>query len=154
MSEHEMEHDRLLVTHRIPASAASAAVLAAVAAGAEKNFGVSAVIVDQNNVRIAFLRGDGAGRRTEDVSLAKAYAAVSFAPIYGLSASGPDAYDRASNSNPPFITPEHMALRSGGLTIRYGKEVIGAIAVSGSPGFDEACARVGLSKLCELLDLP
>ena len=49
MSEHEMEHDRLLVTHRIPASAASAAVLAAVAAGAEKNFGVSAVIVDQNN---------------------------------------------------------------------------------------------------------
>src|SRR5215475_7348089 len=153
MSEHEMEHDRLLVTHRIPASAASAAVLAAVAAGAEKNFGVSAVIVDQNNVRIAFLRGDGAGRHTEDVSLAKAYAAVSFAPIYGLSASGPDTYDRASKSNPPFIPPEHMALRSGGLTIRYGKEVIGAIAVSGSPGFDEACARVGLSKLCELLNL-
>jgi uncharacterized protein GlcG (DUF336 family) len=90
MSEHEMEHSGLLTTHRIPASAASAAVLAAVAAGAEKNFSVSAVIVDQNNVRIAFLRGDGAGRHTEDVSLAKAYAAVSFAPIYGLSASGPD----------------------------------------------------------------
>jgi hypothetical protein len=58
MAERKMGHGRLLVTHRIPASAASAAVPAAVAAGAEKNFGVSAVIVDQNNVRIAFLRGE------------------------------------------------------------------------------------------------
>jgi hypothetical protein len=81
--------DGLLITHRIPAAATSAAVLAAVNAGKEKGANVSAVVADHNNVRIAFLRGDGAGRHTEDVSLAKAYAAVSFAPIYSLSASGP-----------------------------------------------------------------
>jgi hypothetical protein len=39
----------------------------------------------------------------------------------------------------------------GALTIRHGTEVIGAIAVSGSAGQDEACARAGLSTLAELL---
>ena len=40
-----------------------------------------------------------------------------------------------------------MALRGGALTIRYGTEVVGAIAVSGSAGKDEACARAGLATL-------
>ena len=105
------------------------------------------MVVDSNNARIAYLRGDGAGPHTEDVSLAKAYAAVSFAPIYGLSTSGPQAYERASKSNPPFWPPDGMALRSGAITIRAGGEVIGAIAVSGSAGQDEACARIGLEAL-------
>ena len=154
MAEHDTVGGGLLVTHRIPASAASAAVLAAVTAGKETGANVSAVIVDHNNVRISYLRDDGAGRHTEDVSLAKAYAAVSFAPIYGLSASGPDAYARASQSNPPFYPPDNMALRSGALTIYHGREVIGAIAVSGSAGQDEACARVGLLTLSEILKVP
>jgi len=102
MAAHKAAPAKLLVTHRIPAAAASAAVVAAVAAGKSMGANVSAVLVNYDNVPIAFLRGDGAGRHTEDVSLAKAYAAVSFAPIYGLSASGPDAYARASQSNPPF----------------------------------------------------
>lgn len=141
----------LIPSHRIPAAAAAAAVVAAVNAGHERGFKVSAVVVDSNNMRVAYLRGDGAGPHTEDVSLAKAYAAVSFAPIYGLSTSGPQAYERASKSNPPFWPPNGMALRSGAITIRVGEEVIGAIAVSGSAGQDEACARIGLKALSEHL---
>jgi uncharacterized protein GlcG (DUF336 family) len=42
-----------------------------------------------------------------------------------------------------------MIFRAGGLTIKLGEEVIGAIGVGGSPSAeaDEACARAGLEKI-------
>jgi uncharacterized protein GlcG (DUF336 family) len=41
----------------------------------------------------------------------------------------------------------------GGMPIFAGTEVIGAIAVSGAPGWDmdEACAKAGLAKVAEKL---
>lgn len=41
----------------------------------------------------------------------------------------------------------------GGIPIFAGKEVIGAIAVSGAPGWDqdEACAKAGLAKVADEL---
>jgi uncharacterized protein GlcG (DUF336 family) len=42
-----------------------------------------------------------------------------------------------------------MIFRAGGLTIKLGDEVIGAIGVGGAPSAeaDEACARTGLDKI-------
>ena len=42
-----------------------------------------------------------------------------------------------------------MMLRAGGLTIKFGNEVIGAINVGRSPGaqYDEVRARAGLDKI-------
>ena len=42
-----------------------------------------------------------------------------------------------------------MILRAGGLTIKLGEEVIGAIGVGGAPSAeaDEVCARAGLDKI-------
>lgn len=138
-----------LVTHRISAMLGIEAVTEAVASCAQQGHAVTASIIDADARRVAMLRGDGAGAHTEDVSWGKAYAAVSYAPIYGFDSSREAAERRQPPDAPPFQPPEHMVLRGGGLTIKFGKEVIGAIGVSGSPGasLDEACARAGLDKV-------
>ena len=43
----------------------------------------------------------------------------------------------------------HLVLASGGVVIKVGDEVIGAIGVSGAPGGDNdaACAKAGLDKI-------
>ena len=52
--------------------------------------------------------------------------------------------------NPPVEGTIDMG---GGLPIMVGKDVIGAIAVSGAPGWpmDEACAKAGLEKVADKL---
>jgi uncharacterized protein GlcG (DUF336 family) len=138
-----------VVTHRISAMLGVQAVTEAVATCAQLGYAVTASVIDTDARRVAMLRGDGAGAHTEDVSWGKAYAAVSYAPIYGFDSSREAAARQQPPDAPPFQPPEHMVLRGGGLTIRLGKEVIGAIGVSGSPGAsnDETCARAGLEKI-------
>jgi uncharacterized protein GlcG (DUF336 family) len=138
-----------LTIHYISAKAANDAVMAAVAACAQQGYAVSATVVDQDAVRLAVLRGDGAGAHTADVSWGKAYGAVSFAPIYGQEDSGSVGKLKLSQSGSSYQVPDHMVLRGGGVTIKYGSEIIGAIGVSGSPGadLDEACARAGYDKV-------
>jgi uncharacterized protein GlcG (DUF336 family) len=144
-----------LVTHRIPAALAMEAVAAAVAACAQQGHGVTATVIDADAARIAMLRGDTAGVHTFEASWGKAYAAVGFAPIFKLD-SGSALAERlaqfAARQPPgtlPFQPPEHMIIRAGGLTIKFGEEVIGAIGVGGAPTAeaDEACARAGLDKI-------
>jgi uncharacterized protein GlcG (DUF336 family) len=52
--------------------------------------------------------------------------------------------------NPPIEGTIDMG---GGIPILAGNEVIGAIAVSGAPGWemDEACAKAGLAKVADKL---
>jgi uncharacterized protein GlcG (DUF336 family) len=131
------------------------AVDEAVAACAKKGYAVSATVIDFDAVPIAVLRGDGAPVHTVEASQEKAYAAGSFAPIFGVDSGAAVAalIQRGANSAPPgavpFQAPEHMILRAGGLTIKVGDEVIGAIGVGGAPAadLDEACARAGLDKI-------
>ena len=46
-----------------------------------------------------------------------------------------------------------MLFRAGGVVIKVGNEVIGAIGVGGSPAAsdDEVCARSGIAKIAERL---
>jgi uncharacterized protein GlcG (DUF336 family) len=48
-----------------------------------------------------------------------------------------------------FAKVPHLVLANGGVVIKVGKEVIGAIGVSGAPGGenDAACAQAGLDKI-------
>jgi uncharacterized protein GlcG (DUF336 family) len=142
-----------LTSHRIPAALAAEAVVEAVAACAKQGYAVTATVIDVDARRAAMLRGDGAGPHTEDVSWGKAYTAVSYAPIYQLDSSGAAAERPQPPGAPPFQPPEHMVLRAGGLTIKLGDEVIGAIGVTGAPGakYDEACARAGLDRIRDRL---
>ncbi len=52
-----------------------------------------------------------------------------------------------------FQPPEGMIFRAGGLTIKFGEEVMGAIGVGGAPTAeaDEACAKAGLDQIRERL---
>jgi uncharacterized protein GlcG (DUF336 family) len=40
---------------------------------------------------------------------------------------------------------------SGGLPIKAGDEVVGAVGVSGSPGRDDECAQAGIDRVADYL---
>lgn len=139
----------LLTTHRVSASLALEAVGAAVAHCASQGNLVSAVVVDANGTRQAVLRGDGAGVHTMDSAMGKAYTAASF-----RAASG--AVAQRIMGNPAAAGLAHVPgvlFAQGGVPIKVGDEVIGAIGVGGSPGGekDEACAKAGLDKISDRL---
>jgi uncharacterized protein GlcG (DUF336 family) len=138
-----------LVTHRIPAALASEAVTEAVAFCAKDGYRETAVLVDADGARQAELRGDGAGIHTLDSANDKAYTSVTF-----RSDTLPLA-ERAKEPGGITILSKlpHVMFFGGGVVIKIGDEVVGAIGASGAPGaqLDEACARAGLKKIQDRL---
>jgi uncharacterized protein GlcG (DUF336 family) len=156
-----LEHGdaQILVTHRISAVLAMEAVKVAVSACAQQGYGVTATVIDRDAERVAVLRGDTAGVHTFAASWSKAYTPVGFAPILKLD-NGGEVAERVAQFSArqpagtlPFQPSEGMIFRAGGLTIKLGDEVIGAIGVGGAPNAqaDEACARTGLDKIRDRL---
>lgn len=155
----ERGYAQTLVTHRIPAALAMEAVEVAVTVCAQQGYGVTATVIDADAARVAVLRGDTAGVHTFAASWGKAYTAVGFAPILKLD-SGGEVAERVAQFSArqppgtlPFQPPQGMIFRAGGLTIKLGDEVIGAIGVGGAPTAraDEACAQAGLDKIRDRL---
>lgn len=155
LSATEQGNSQTPVTHRIPSALAMEAVESAVSACTANGFAVTATVIDVDAQRIATLRADTAGVQTFETSWGKAYTAVGFAPIYKLDSSGAVAvlFAQLQAKEPAgtlaFQEPPGMIFRAGGLTIKLGNEVIGAIGVGGSPTADEdeACARAGLDRI-------
>jgi uncharacterized protein GlcG (DUF336 family) len=144
--------DGLMTTHRIPAALAAQAVAEAVAQCATQGFHVSSALLDADGVQQAFVRGDGAGIHTVRMANDKAYTAVTFAsPTSKLT----DAVAKGAQPPAAVVKLPHLILASGGVPIlgADGKELLGAIAVSGVPNStgDEACARAGLAKIADQL---
>jgi uncharacterized protein GlcG (DUF336 family) len=134
-----------LQTHRIPAALAAEAVSAAVSACANQGYRETAVVLDADGATIAALRGDGAGIHTLDSAHDKAYTSTSFkndtvalAEVSGI----------AALSKLP-----HVLFFAGGVVIKFGDEVMGAIGASGAPGakLDDNCARAGLERIRDRL---
>jgi uncharacterized protein GlcG (DUF336 family) len=138
-----------LPTHRIPAALAGEAAGEAVAACASQGYRETAVVVDADGAVIAVLRGDGAGIHTIDSAHDKAYTAVSFKTDTLALA------DRAKgeDSIAPLAKLPHVMFFGGGVAIKLGDEVIGAIGAAGAPGakLDDACAHAGLDKIRDRL---
>jgi uncharacterized protein GlcG (DUF336 family) len=103
---------------------------------------VSATILDGGGALKTFIRDDGAGLGTIDISRKKAYTALIFKRT---SAEMGKAF--AALNPPPNI--EGTLTLGGGVPIKVGEETIGAIGVSGAPGGekDEACANAALAKV-------
>lgn len=144
----------LIATHRIPAALAMEAVAEAVTACAKLGYHVTAVVTDIDGVRQAELRGDGAGVHTSNGAWRKAFTAVSVAPIGGADSTAPMA--ERVKTDPTFQALEflpNVTFIGGGLTIKTGDEVIGAIGVAGGPGgnVDDGCARAGLDRIRDRL---
>jgi uncharacterized protein GlcG (DUF336 family) len=121
----------------------------AVAACARQNYRETADVVDADGVSIAVFRGDGTGAHTLDSAHAKAYTAASFkTDTLALSerAKGEDGIA-------PLAKLPHVMFFGGGVTIKLGDEVIGAIGAAGAPGakLDDGCAKAGIEKIRDRL---
>jgi uncharacterized protein GlcG (DUF336 family) len=105
---------------------------------------VSVTIVDKGGNVAAQLRGDGTGPHTMEFSRLKAYTART---RNQTSLQTMKLLEDPANA---FIRqiPGVVGV-GGGVPIRAGTEVIGAVGVSGAPGGekDEACANAGLAKV-------
>jgi uncharacterized protein GlcG (DUF336 family) len=142
----------LIVRHRLPLALAVEAAQGAVEACANQGFGVSAVVIDRDGVRQAVLRGDDAEVGTLDGSYYKAFTALTLAHDADSSKTVADRLLKNPESAQLGKLP-NVVLTGGGLTISFGKEMIGAIGVGGStaPNGDEACARAGIDKIRDRL---
>jgi uncharacterized protein GlcG (DUF336 family) len=140
----------LLPSHRISADLASQAVAEAVASCAKQGYSETAVLVDADGVRQAVLRGDRAGSHTLDSAYDKAYTAASFKTDTSALFERSKTVPGLSNL---FTQLPHLMLFGGGIVIKVGDEVVGAIGAAGASGanLDDGCAHAGLDKIRDQL---
>jgi uncharacterized protein GlcG (DUF336 family) len=142
----------LIVKKRLSATLAHEAVAEAVAVCAKAGYAVTAIIVDNEGVRQAVLRGDGATVHTLDSAFAKAYTAASLAPVRkdGSTKALSERIARTPGvSTAGLASLPNINFTPGGVTIMAGEEAIGGIGVGGAPGgnFDDDCANAALAKI-------
>ena len=108
---------------------------------------ISVRVVDHANIEKAFLRDVGAGMATVQVATMKANSVMAFGRP-----SGPPANLPAGAPVPAPVVPGTINAM-GGVPIKVGDQVIGAVAVSGAPGGDKdaACANAALTKVADKL---
>lgn len=111
----------------------------------QKGYNVSAAVVDRAGVLRSFSRANNAGPHTVQASIDKAFTSVS-----GRNLSG--AMMQASQSNAGAANLGDIngfLLLAGGVPVKIGDEVIGAIGVGGAPGghLDEECAVAALDSV-------
>lgn len=139
------------LVHKTYLSAALAheALVEAVETCARQGQQVSGVVLDPAGLQQAFLRGDGAGIHTVDTADYKANTTLSFRM------DGIDLVERAKTRPPPgpIVRLPRLLLAQGGVLIRAGDEIVGAIGISGARGnnMDTACARAGVDKIKDRL---
>ena len=114
-------------------------------------FHVSVTVLDGSGLLKVFMRDEGTGPHTIDLSRRKAFTALTFASRWKTSGEAAKAWNSTLGSPMPNI--EGTAGVAGGVPIRVGNETIGAVGVSGAVGGDkdEACANFGISKVADKL---
>lgn len=124
---------------------ANALASAAIQSCSAKNYQVTVTVVDRAGGVKAVQRTDNAGPHTVKASEMKAYTALSTKNSTGkvMEAAQNNAGAQNMRDVPGFL------LLAGGLPVKEGDEVIGAIGIGGAPGghLDEACAQQALDSL-------
>ncbi|MFP2239174.1 GlcG/HbpS family heme-binding protein [Pseudescherichia vulneris] len=109
------------------------------------NYQVTVTVVDRAGVVKAVQRTDNAGPHTVKASEMKAFTALSM-----KNASGKVMQAAQSNAGAQNLRDiPGLLLLAGGLPVKDGNEVIGAIGIGGAPGgnLDEACAQAALDNV-------
>jgi uncharacterized protein GlcG (DUF336 family) len=105
-------------------------------------FKVSVVVVDRAGMVAASVRGDGTKPHMLELARLKAYTA-------GTNPRGQSSleFKKVAEQRPYLTQIPGIVFIGGGVPIRIGDEVIGAVGVSGAPGEekDEACANAGIA---------
>ncbi|GGG38665.1 hypothetical protein GCM10010964_27910 [Caldovatus sediminis] len=139
----------LVAERSISALLAAEAVAAAVEACAGRGWRVAAAVVDRSGILKALLRGDGAAPHTVESARGKAYTAATLrnttSALLEMVRTNPGA------SQLPAIPG--LLILGGGIPIRVGEEVVGAIGVGGAPGghLDDQCAEAGIARIRDRL---
>lgn len=122
---------------------AQAVIAAAEGKARELGSPFNIAVVDAGNNLKAFVRQDGAWLGSIDIAQAKAYTARAFdmptKALTPLAQPGQPLYGLDSGNN-----DGRLVIIAGGIPLKRGDEVVGAIGVSGSsPDQDEAVADAG-----------
>ncbi len=142
----------------ISADLALEAATAALAQCRKDGHHVSVTVLDRAARTRVIVNDDGANPHSFDHSYNKAYTALTYRTPSG-------EYGKRQVQNPTaagVLHLPHITTAAGGLPIRAGKQVVGSIAVSGSPGVpgspagsggtvDEKCAQAGIDKIAAKL---
>lgn len=139
----------LLTEKNIPASLAVEIAQNAVAACAADKYNVTAAVVDRAGVLRALVRADNAGTHTVEAARAKAFTSSSSRTPTSKMAENVAKNPAAAE----LVNIEGFLVLAGGVPIKAGDAVIGAVGVGGAPGgnFDEACAVAALEKVADQL---
>jgi uncharacterized protein GlcG (DUF336 family) len=133
----------LVSQKNIPLAMAQTIANAALEQCMSMGYKVSVTVVDRAGMAIVMLRGDGAGLHTPEGSDRKAYTARTF--------SQPSAAFAKRMVDDPNSVGSRQYTRvlalGGGLPIKVGDDVVGAVGVSGSPGKDDVCSQAGIDKV-------
>ena len=111
----------------------------------KEGYRVAVTVVDRAGQVKATLRDDGAGPHTADTSRRKAYTALTLravtSEVVKRIAANPEAAGLKEVTD--------VLILGGGIPIRAGTEIIGAVGVSGAPGGDkdEVCGQAGIDKI-------
>jgi len=122
---------------------------ATVASCSASGYHVTAAVMDRAGTLRALQRADNAGPHTVGAAQGKAYTSAS-------ARNSTRAMLETVQKNPGAATlvdiPGFLVL-GGGVPVKVGNEVIGAVGVGGAPGghLDEACAQAGIAQVAELL---
>lgn len=104
-----------------------------------------AVVVDRGGNLIAVQRDDSVGPHNTDAAVRKAFTALSTKTPTRLLATNARANPDSQNLN----TVDALLLIGGGVPLKVGQDVIGAIGVGGSGGAaqDEGCALKAIAQV-------
>ena len=122
---------------------------ATVAACQANGYAVGATVVDRAGSVRAVQRADNAGPHTLDSSREKAYTSASAKNTTLAMMEGAQKNPAGAN----LVYMPGFLLLGGGVPVKVGNEVIGAVGVGGAPGghLDEQCANAALDKIKDLL---
>ena len=122
---------------------------ATVASCSAAGYNVAATVVDRAGTVRAVMRADNAGPHTLEASRLKAYTSASAKNTTLAMMEGAQKHPAAANQ----VNIPGYLLLGGGVPVKVGNEVIGAVGVGGAPGgnLDEQCAVAALDKVKDLL---
>lgn len=122
---------------------------ASVAACATNGYNVAATVVDRAGVVKAVQRADNAGPHTLASSQQKAFTSASAKNTTLAIMESAQKNPAAAN----LVNIPGYLLLGGGVPLKVGNEVIGAVGVGGAPGgnLDEQCALVAIEKIKDQL---
>jgi uncharacterized protein GlcG (DUF336 family) len=147
----------------LPLSVLSEWAQSAIAACKANGYDVTATYMDTEFVVKLVLRSDAARLGTVELARRKAYTVIKtgsssadFAASVGFPPGTP--IPPPSPGHPMAVPPgdnvdQNLILFAGGLPVRVGGKLVGAVSISGAPGGDKdaACAEAGLAKIASQL---